>query len=104
MPRSKAVWGNFFVQGLFQSALPFTLINWGEKHISSGLAGVLNATPPMFVLVITFFIGSAAHKLTGRKAFDVAPGMLGVMVTIGFESLRDIGSAAPPCAGRGAGC
>ncbi|WP_028133995.1 DMT family transporter [Bradyrhizobium japonicum] len=52
LPRQGSLWAAFVVQGLLQSALPFTLISWGEVHITSGLAGVLNATPPMFVLVI----------------------------------------------------
>jgi drug/metabolite transporter (DMT)-like permease len=40
LPRERPVWADFFVQGLLQSALPFTLISWGEMHIASGLAGV----------------------------------------------------------------
>lgn len=30
LPRQRSVWGNFLVQGVFQCAVPFTLINWGE--------------------------------------------------------------------------
>ncbi|WP_271614480.1 DMT family transporter [Bradyrhizobium sp. CCBAU 51627] len=50
-PRQRSIWAALLVQGLLQSALPFTLISWGETHIPSGLAGVLNATPPLFVLM-----------------------------------------------------
>jgi drug/metabolite transporter (DMT)-like permease len=32
VPRDRALWGAFFVQGLLQSALPFALISWGEVH------------------------------------------------------------------------
>ena len=68
LPRQPPIWAAFFLQGLLQSALPFTLISWGEAHIASGLAGVLNATPPMFVLAISLMTGH------GRKAHRSAAG------------------------------
>ena len=54
--------GALLVQGLLQSALPFTLISWSEQFIASGLAGVLNATPPLFVFLITSFITRDARR------------------------------------------
>src|SRR5580692_11467992 len=53
LPKDAKAWRGFFVQGLLQSALPFTLISWGEERIASGLAGVLNATPPIFAVLIS---------------------------------------------------
>jgi drug/metabolite transporter (DMT)-like permease len=41
-------WGHLVVMGLAMSALPFLLIGWGEEHISSALASVLNACTPLF--------------------------------------------------------
>lgn len=95
LPRERGVWAAFFIQGLLQSALPFTLISWGEKHIASGLAGVLNATPPMFVLLIAIVTGYGGQRITGQKIVGVVLGLVGVLVTIGFQSLRDINTAAP---------
>lgn len=95
LPLKRSTWGAFFVQGLLQSAVPFTLITWGEKHIASGLAGVLNATPPMFVLIIAIATGYGGQRVTGSKIVGVALGLLGVVVTIGFQSLRDVGTVAP---------
>jgi len=95
LPRQGSVWAGFFVQGLLQSALPFTLISWGEAHITSGLAGVLNATPPMFVLAIALTTGRGRQALSGRQIAGVGLGLAGVAVTVGLDALSGIGSAAP---------
>lgn len=94
LPRQASVWAAFFVQGLLQSALPFTLISWGEAHITSGLAGVLNATPPMFVLAMALMTGRG-QGISGRKIAGVALGLVGVAVTVGIDALSGIGTAAP---------
>jgi drug/metabolite transporter (DMT)-like permease len=93
VPRSRVVWGALLVQGLLQSALPFTLISWGEKHLSSGLAGVLNATPPMFVLLIGFAM--ARQRFDVAKIGGVALGFAGVLLTIGPGALGGVGGTAP---------
>ncbi|OAF00734.1 permease [Bradyrhizobium centrolobii] len=96
LPRRGSVWGAFFVQGLLQSALPFTLISWGEVHIASGLAGVLNATPPIFVLAIATITGRGRRTISGQKIIGVGLGLAGVAVTIGTDALSGIGTTAPP--------
>jgi len=95
LPSQGSVWAAFSVQGLLQSALPFTLISWGEARITSGLAGVLNATPPMFVLVITLMTGRGRQSVSGRKIIGVCLGLFGVAVTIGSDQFAGIATAAP---------
>ncbi|MDH6263715.1 EamA family transporter [Bradyrhizobium sp. BR13661] len=95
LPRHGSVWAAFVVQGMLQSALPFTLISWGEALITSGLAGVLNATPPMFVLAITLMTGRGRQAINGRKIIGVGLGLAGVALTIGLDALSGIGTAAP---------
>lgn len=81
-PRSSSRWGALFVQGVLQSALPFTLISWGQKYIDSGLAGLLNTTPPLFVFLIGFFLlkdrSAGARHITG-----ILLGFVGVLVIMG---------------------
>lgn len=55
-PRSPSRWVALLLQGILQSALPFTLISWGQQYIDSSLAGLLNTTPPLFVFLIGFFL------------------------------------------------
>lgn len=95
LPRRASDWAALFVQGILQSALPFTLISWGETHITSGLAGVLNATPPMFVLAIALMTGRGRRAISGRRIAGVALGLAGVAVTVGIDALSGIGAAAP---------
>ncbi|WP_369719686.1 DMT family transporter [Bradyrhizobium sp. LLZ17] len=93
LPRQGQVWAALFVQGLLQSALPFTLISWGEIHIASGLAGVLNASPPMFVLLIAMMTQRGRRTISGRKIAGVCLGLAGVAVTMGIGALSGIGTA-----------
>lgn len=87
LPTSLALWSAFTVQGFLQSALPFTLISWGEKYTDSGLAGLLNSTPPLFAFLITFFIlGQADAPL--RKFIGVIVGFICVLVTLGPDVLN----------------
>ncbi|WP_445219420.1 DMT family transporter [Bradyrhizobium sp. Pa8] len=95
LPGRGPIWAAFFVQGLLQSALPFTLISWGEMHIASGLAGVLNATPPMFVLAIAMMTARGRQAISTRKIIGVALGLAGVAVTIGIDALSGLGTTAP---------
>jgi drug/metabolite transporter (DMT)-like permease len=87
LPTSPVLWGAFAIQGFLQSALPFTLISWGEKHIDSGLAGLLNSTPPLFAFLITFFILRRSEAPL-RKFIGVAVGFLGVLMTLGPDVLN----------------
>ncbi len=92
LPRDGATWAALLVQGLLQSALPFMLISWGERHIPSGLAGVLNATPPVFVLLIGFVLRRAT-PVDGRRVIGVALGLAGVAITMGTQAFQSLGAA-----------
>ena len=85
-PRSLARWGALLLQGILQSALPFTPISWGQKYIDSGLAGLLNITPPLFVFLIGFFLlrgrNAGARHITGTLL-----GFAGVLVIMGSTAL-----------------
>ncbi|AEV37796.1 protein containing DUF6, transmembrane [Pseudovibrio sp. FO-BEG1] len=81
-PSSAKRWGELLVQGILQNALPFTLISWGQLHITSGLAGLLNTTPSLFVFLISYFVfrNSTADI---RKFLGILIGFAGVIVIIG---------------------
>jgi drug/metabolite transporter (DMT)-like permease len=68
--------------GLVNSAIPFTLIAWGERHIGSGLAAVANSSVPIFValLAIRFRPGERSR---GSRALGVVLGLVGVAVLTG---------------------
>jgi drug/metabolite transporter (DMT)-like permease len=82
LPRSPRLWGSFLVMGMLNNVIPFTLIAWGETHISSGLASILNATTPLFTVLVAHACTSS-EKLNWSKGIGVLFGFLGVAVLIG---------------------
>jgi drug/metabolite transporter (DMT)-like permease len=88
-PRSLRRWGELFVQGLLQGALPFTLISWGELHIASSLAGVINSTVPVFAFMLSVFVLGSA-PFVPRKFAGVVLGLLGVLVIAGAEAIGSL--------------
>jgi len=64
--------------GIFQMSLPFGLIFWGEQYISSGLASVLFATNPFFVVIFAHFI-VGNERMTPLKTVGVIMSFLGLL-------------------------
>lgn len=81
-PGSAKRWGELLIQGILQNALPFTLISWGQLHTSSGLAGLLNTTPPLFVFLISYFVFQD-KTADIRKFLGILIGFAGVGTIIG---------------------
>ena len=87
LPRSPQVWGAFFIMGLLNNVIPFSLMAWGQLHIESGLTSILNASTAVFgVLVAALFF--ADERLSLRKGIGVTIGFIGVATAIGLENLR----------------
>jgi len=74
-------WLTLSVMGLFNALIPYGLIMWGELHISSSLAAVLNASMPLFTVVIAHF-WSVNERLDGYKAAGVLVGFAGVVLLL----------------------
>jgi drug/metabolite transporter (DMT)-like permease len=89
--RRDAPWPAYFAMGFLNNALPFSLIFWGQTEIASGLASILNATTPLFTLVVAHFLTSD-EKIDRTKIAALLIGLLGVVVLIGPAAL--VGSAA----------
>ncbi|WP_245845148.1 DMT family transporter [Pseudothioclava arenosa] len=86
LPRSPARIWQFLLIGFFANALPFSLIVWGQQHISSGLASILNASAAIFGVLIAALV-FVDERMTTRKASGVALGFAGVVLAIGAEAL-----------------
>ena len=82
MPGDAKSWRAFFVMGLLNNLLPFSLIFWGQIRIASGLASILNATTPLFAVVLAHLL-TEDEKLSGNRLFGVLVGIAGVAVMIG---------------------
>ncbi len=90
MPRSPRVWGGFFVLGFFNNALPFCLFAWSELRLTSGMAAILNATTPVFAVLLSSTL-KTGERMTPGRATAVLFGFLGVVVLVGPNALAGSG-------------
>lgn len=85
-PLGWRIWGAFLVMGLLNNVIPFSLINWAQLHIETGLTSIFNATAAIFgVLVAALLLPD--ERLSARKSLGVGLGFLGVVTAIGFDNL-----------------
>lgn len=91
MPSDFRLWGALAMMGFLNNLIPFSLIAWGQKSIDSGLASILNATMPVWAVLLAHLV-TDDEKLKWNKAVGVALGLAGVVVLIGPEALRGLGS------------
>ena len=91
LPRQ--VWGSILLLALLNNALPFALFGWSQTHIASCLASILNATTPIWGVVVAHVL-TRDERLTPRKFAGVLLGFGGVAVMIGPSLLTNLGSSA----------
>src|SRR5688572_27871122 len=79
LPRSSRQYGHLLVMSVVNIVLPFFLITWGEQSIDSALAAILNATVPLFVIVLApLFLPD--ERITLNRVAGLAVGFVGVIV------------------------
>jgi drug/metabolite transporter (DMT)-like permease len=87
MPGDARAWGAFTLMGLINNLVPFCLLVWAQSHIASGLASILNATAPLFTVLVAWLLTKDEH-LTWGRIIGVLVGFLGVAMMIGLDALR----------------
>jgi drug/metabolite transporter (DMT)-like permease len=78
---------------VLNNALPFALFGWGQTHIASGLASILNATTPIWGVVVAHLL-TRDEKMSPRKLAGVLLGFGGVATMIGPSLLSSLGTSA----------
>ncbi len=86
IPNSPPIWIAFLTMGLLNNVLPFSLIVWGQSQISSGLAAILNATAPLFGVIVAGIL-LRDESATPLKITGVAVGFAGVIVMMDLSSI-----------------
>ena len=81
LPASWRTWGHLAVAAVLLNALPFSLIAYGEQHVSSVLAGIWNATTPLFTLPVAIVM-IADEPVTDERAAGVVVGFAGVLTVL----------------------
>jgi drug/metabolite transporter (DMT)-like permease len=77
LPRDRPTWRRLVIAAFFCNTLPFALFSFGEQTVDSGVAGVLNATTPLWSMVIGFALG---ERFTGVRLAGLGLGFCGVVV------------------------
>ncbi|QKW05157.1 DMT family transporter [Streptomyces sp. NA04227] len=102
LPRGRATWGHVFVAAFFCNTLPFCLFSIGQLTVGSGLAGVLNATTPLWSLLIGIGLGSE-RGLRPVRLVGLGLGFLGTVLifapwqqsgSVGWGALAIVAAAA----------
>jgi len=91
LPRK--VWGSMLVLALLNNVIPFALFGWGQTHIASGLASILNATTPIWGVVVAHLL-TRDERMTPAKLAGVLLGFGGVAMMIGPSLLANVGTDA----------
>ncbi|MGW1076971.1 DMT family transporter [Streptomyces sp. NPDC002537] len=82
LPRGARVWGHLAVAAFLLNALPFTLFAYAELSIPSTLAGICNATTPLWGMVLSM-VALSEDRPTRRRFAGLGIGFLGVLTVLG---------------------
>src|SRR3546814_11705464 len=90
-PRRAGLWRALFLLALLNTALPFSLFAYAQTQIASGLASLLNETPPLWG-VIAEHLSTPHDKATPAKLVGACAGIAGVAVLHGGGALSGMGA------------
>jgi drug/metabolite transporter (DMT)-like permease len=93
LPRGRALWVGFLGMAILNNVVPFSLFFWAQTQIGAGLAAVLNATTPLWSVVLAHLL-TTDEKATPAKVAGVALGFAGVAVMVGGAALEGAGDRA----------
>ncbi|GAA2672401.1 DMT family transporter [Streptomyces aculeolatus] len=82
LPRGARTWGHIAVAAFFINALPFSLFAYAELHISSSLAGICNATSPLWAMLLAL-VALREDRPTRRRVAGLGLGFAGVLIVLG---------------------
>ncbi|MFF0447236.1 DMT family transporter [Streptomyces sp. NPDC004609] len=82
LPRGVRTWAHLAVAAFFVNALPFSLFAYAELTISSTLAGICNATSPLWGMVLSL-VALSEDRPTRRRGAGLGLGFLGVLTVLG---------------------
>lgn len=82
LPRGARTWAHLAVAALFLNALPFSLFAYAELTIPSTLAGICNATSPLWGMALSL-IALSEDRPTRRRVAGLGIGFLGVLTVLG---------------------
>ena len=94
VPYDVRLWRDFLAMGALNNVIPFGLLFWAQTEIASGLAAILNATTPLFAVLLAHAT-RAGERLTAARLSGVLCGCLGVTILVGSDVLHGLGGGIP---------
>ncbi len=91
--RATMRWVQWIVMGTVNNALPFSLIAWSQTHVASGHAAILNATTPLFTVVVAHF-ALRDEPLRLQAVGGIIAGLVGVGLIVGMSGIGTSALAA----------
>lgn len=91
LPHQVSDWRMFMLQSVFNSVGAWTVLAWGQQHVDSGLASVLNSTSPIFVFLFTALI-TRHEAVPARRLLGACLGLAGVVLIVGPSALLGLGT------------
>ena len=79
LPKDSKTWFPLLRLGITNIAIPFFLISWGEQHIDSAIAAILDATVPLFTILLAHFL-LQDDRMTTQKVVGLLVGFAGVII------------------------
>jgi drug/metabolite transporter (DMT)-like permease len=96
LPHGARTWGHIAVAAFLLNALPFSLFAYSELTIPSTLAGICNATSPLWGMALSL-VALSEDRPTRRRVAGLGIGFLGVLTVLGiwqgFHGLDATGTA-----------
>ncbi|MEP4037804.1 DMT family transporter [Pseudophaeobacter sp.] len=85
--KGETSWPAVLIIGIFSTALPFMLINWGQQHVSAGFTGLSMAAIPLMVLPLAH-VFIPGEQMVLRRVFGFVIGFIGVAILIGGKAFE----------------
>ena len=89
VPRAPGIWAAYLVMGALNNAIPFSLINWAQSQIESGIASILNGSTAVIAAVVAGLL-LKDEPLTANKIAGALFGLAGVALIMGFDLLTGL--------------
>jgi drug/metabolite transporter (DMT)-like permease len=90
-PRTRELWTTIVILGIANSAFPFLMMAWGQQHIESSVAGIINASTPLSTVLLAYFW--IKEPLSADQVIGIMIGFVGVVVLIGGD-IDDVASSS----------
>ena len=83
LPKEKSTWRKLWIVAMLLNVIPGILFAYAEQHVTSILAGIINATTPLATLIV-MLIAFREEKLKAEQVYGLIIGAIGVMVVLGI--------------------